>query len=331
VTPILVYGGSDWRQIFEGILASRSGDIGWGRSNLGDSRSGVLALAYFGWAAAGLGAVAAHRLKGRRLARIAAGFATLLIGSQLFFAGTRHIFAVVALPVIGVIFLGTPPKRRRRALILLVCGLAILYAAFQIQRYARSRGFRQIESQRVAQELVKPHGHQLFIEVLYVSSIVPEQLPYSPPGSAIFFLVINPIPRAFWSGKPVDPFWRDYSALRTGTDALAGGTTIASSNIGQLYAEGGFIMVLLCGIWFGWWAAVADDLLARRGKRPEVLYLATMLMTLMLLSYRGINAGLVYVIPATYLLLGAARGLEKLLRLPPTLGSGWDLPDERQR
>jgi hypothetical protein len=325
VTPILVYGGQDWGAIFEGILASRSGKIGWGRSNLGDSRSAVLALAYFGWAAAGLGALAALRMRRRWLLRLLAATATTLVVSQLFFAGTRHILAIVAMPVIGVLVLGTSPRRRGRVMVALTLGFIVLYGAFQIQRYARARGFRNVEKERIIQELARPHGHQLFIEVLYVADIVPDEMPYSTPGSTLFFLAINPIPRAVWPEKPIDPFWRDFSNFRTGTDATDGGTTIAASNIGQLYAEGGLAMVLLCGLAFGWWAAIADDLFLRHGRRPETAYVAAMLMTLMLLSYRGINAGLLYVIPAVYLLLTLARALEKFLRLPEDLGSTWPL------
>src|SRR5690606_19099031 len=108
------------------------------------------------------GALALSRVRGRWLFKAAAGLVTLAIGAQLFLTGTRHIFAVVALPAIGLVYLGTPPRFRGRTLALLVVCLALLYSGFQVQRYARVRGFRQIESERVLSELANPRGHQLF-------------------------------------------------------------------------------------------------------------------------------------------------------------------------
>jgi len=320
LAPMFLLGSGDLRGTVEDVLMSRRANVGWGRGNLGDERSVVLSLNYFGWGAACLAAVVWLRRDAKPVHQALAAAVWIIMALLLFFRGTRHLLAVVALPPLGMIAALTPPKARVRLGLIMGLGLLTLYAAFQIQEYARTRGFLAVEQDELVERLWEPRGHQYLNELLWVSQVVPENMSYSTPGTALFHVLINPVPRAMWPGKPVDPFWRDYSAFRAGSDVMTGGTTIAPGHIGQWYAEGGWPMVIVLGLFMGAWAALGDAMLAAGlAGRYEALCLGTLLITLMLLGYRGINAGVLYVAPAVILLLGLSSLISRVLGLRPAL------------
>jgi len=213
----------------------------------------------------------------------------------------------------------------------MLAALLFVYTAFQVQNFARGQGFDKVGSKGLVNAVQTPTGHQMFVEVLHIVSLIPNQIPYSTPGTGIFFVLINPIPRHYWPQKPLDQLWIDYAFIRAGSDVTTagGGATIAISVIGQFYAEGGMIMVMVAGLLWGAWAWLNDDLLRRHGRRPEIVAFCGISITLLLLNYRGLSPGLLYVAPALLILLGAGRALERVGNLPHNLGAGWLLPMRR--
>jgi hypothetical protein len=201
-----------------------------------------------------------------------------------------------------------------------------MYFIFQIQVNARSRGITNFTEERFIESITNPAGHQMFEEILHIVTIVPDKLDYNVPGSAFFFVLINPIPRVVWQGKPIDPIWRDYAYYRVGSQVDENrGPTIAISIVGQFYAEGGILMVFVAGFFMGFWAYLCDDLVRFYGRRPTLVVFSAMSMTLMLLTYRGLNAGMLYALPAFWLLICFQKFLEKNLHLKRNVGDNWYL------
>jgi hypothetical protein len=105
-----------------------------------------------------------------------------------------------------------------------------------------------------------------FYRLCQIIQLIPESYPFVYHKYLIYVLV-RPIPRVFWPGKPVD------AGFDLPTVLGVEGVSFSYSVIGELYMSLGFIGIALGGWFYGRIAATASGLLARcRTQGALVIY-----------------------------------------------------------
>jgi hypothetical protein len=148
-------------------------------------------------------------------------------------------------------------------------------------------------------ELFTARGDTMFSEGLKAWSIFPDKKNYyydnfpgetivRPLPDTIFWLLIDPIPRALWNDKPLDSFGPWYSNLISGEHSGANGTTVSSGAVGTWYFRFGPFGVIEGALLYGWLMGVAERSLRRAGNRPLAVIFALAFVTFMFRSYRDL-------------------------------------------
>jgi hypothetical protein len=109
-----------------------------------------------------------------------------------------------------------------------------------------------------------------------------------PIPHTLFTLIIDPIPRALWPGKPIDAFDSYYNDLMSGEHTGATGTTESSGAVGDWYFRYGPMGVVEGAIIYGWFMGVAERTLRRAGLKPFALIFALAFATFMFRSFRNL-------------------------------------------
>src|ERR1044071_4603661 len=93
-----------------------------------------------------------------------------------------------------------------------------------------------------------------FYRLSQIIQLIPESYPYVY-HKYLIYVVLRPVPRIFWQGKPVDPGFDLPTALGVQ------GVSYSYSVIGELYMSLGFIGIALGGWFYGRVSAFARGLL----------------------------------------------------------------------
>jgi hypothetical protein len=121
-------------------------------------------------------------------------------------------------------------------------------------------------SESLSQDATEPvfgrsylHVDDNFLRVSQIIGFIPESYPFVYHKYVVFIL-IRPIPRVLWPGKPIDPGF-DLPAVLAEPGVTA---SYSSSVIGELYMSAGFFGILLGGWLYGRLAATATQILNQR-------------------------------------------------------------------
>ena len=160
-----------------------------------------------------------------------------------FAGGTRNVFGIYMITFCGA-YLALQPKITLKRLLTFVAPVgAVTLVAMYFMLEFRTQGLGNFS-------LSEHEFNGVFVDSnMVVISKLTEVFPrvHSYLGLEIpFTAIIRPIPRALWPGKP--------EGLSIGMeDALGaeGGLTLASTFVGETYMAGGFLGVLLAGLFFG--------------------------------------------------------------------------------
>jgi hypothetical protein len=137
----------------------------------------------------------------------------------------------------------------------------------------------------------------------------------------IFFILIRPIPRVFWEGKPINP------GFDLGDILGESGLSLSSSVIGELYLSFGFIAVLIGGLIFGRLAGMFSELLLPLPGSAQTLVYSLAAMTLV----AGVRSLLELVLMSYMLLAWIIVGNATLVyRIRRMLSGLWDTPKARR-
>jgi hypothetical protein len=85
----------------------------------------------------------------------------------------------------------------------------------------------------------------------YLMKVYPDMLPYSLGGEH-FEILLRPIPRRLWPGKPVGGYMNKLHLFDSGSSVTVG---ISPTLIGDFYAEGGWLGIIICSVIYGWGVA----------------------------------------------------------------------------
>ena len=257
ILPYFYY--SDWSlsKVIEGIMSSRYSqvEVGWRREFLGDERAVVLGLDFFFVAFPSMVTfylMAFKKSYGKKIFLVCLMF---LVCIAEFYMGTRQIFGFVVLVPLLTFYLTLPRKKRHWFTIFLIVIVFILFFLMEIQLYQRSSGFFKKELPNLTSEVKERYVtvDDNFFQFARLISFVPEKYNYVF-FNEIWYLIVRPIPRILWEGKPTG-FGLFYARNILGYQD----TTFSYSVLGDFYVSFGIFGILLGGIFFGWLCRNVDQ------------------------------------------------------------------------
>jgi len=210
----------------------------WGRGELGGWDAFGDHLQYFGYPLPSLAALIVARrglLKPGSLLALGAAVIMVLFLSQ---GGGRRIIGVTVGAAILVWILARPDLKLRYLLGAGVGVLGLLYG-MQFMLEIRTGGYQEYAAQGSRFELL--HVDDNFLRLAQILELVPSTHPFVY-FQQIFYILVRPIPRIFWEGKPIDPGFNLSSAIG------AEGVSLSTSIIGEWYLSFSWF-----GVMFGGW------------------------------------------------------------------------------
>ena len=151
-------------------------------------------------------------------------------------------------------------------------------------------------------ELFSPRGNTMFSESIRTWAYVPDRnnghyFYDSIPGETIlrpipdclFWLAIDPIPRALWNSKPLDDFYAWHNVFETHEVNGVTGTGVSSGIVGYFYFRFGLFGVIEGGLFFGWLAGLSERALRRSGGRPIALLFVMAYATFLFRDFRDLD------------------------------------------
>jgi hypothetical protein len=223
-----------------------------------------------------------------------------------FGTGTRGETVRILMPVIAFVFIRYHVQAAEvlhkfsiRAYVIVAILLVISVAIVQVQITYRNQGFSAVNISEVS--LTNIEGNEMFSSSLIGFKYVPGEHDYfynSVPGEVVvmpipnflYWAAVAPVPRALWTGKPVDPSWKWYNAVSTGRSTLSGGaeegTTISEGIVGYWYFRFGIAGVIEGGLFMGWLMGLFERTLYNNGGRPLAFFVSLALLTWMFRTFR---------------------------------------------
>ncbi len=227
-----------------------------------------------------------------------------------FGSGTRGNVVFVCLPVIALLFLKYHSEAamemkkysKKAYLVAILIGFPLLLV-IQIQGFLRDTGFSGINLGEI--EVTKLKGNHMFSEGLTGYEVIPNTSNFfydrfpgetliMPLPQTLYQFVIQPIPRAIWTSKPIDPAWLWYNYIVTGKDGEVTGTTITEGLVGHWYIRYGISGIIQGGLLIGFLIGFSERLLQNaHGKTTQILF-SLGLMVWLFRGYRNLNFHFLY-------------------------------------
>lgn len=255
----------------------------WGRGQLGGWDAFLDHLQYFGYLLPILTVVIARRA-GVRNARTLLCIAMSVI-MTLFLAqsGSRRVIGVVVGMAL-ILWILDQRQLRIKHLLLTVVAVAALLLTLQVMLEYRNVGLGGLVGQTDATLAGRAEKRQVlegqhlrvddnFYRLCQIIQLMPQSYPYVYHKYFVYVLV-RPVPRVFWPGKPVDPGFDLPSAL--GVE----GVSYSYSVIGELYMSLGLLGIALGGWFYGRMAALASGLLKRSTTQGALVIYSILVMAL---------------------------------------------------
>ncbi len=254
----------------------------WGRGQLGGWDAFLDHLQYFGYLLPALTVVIGRRVGVRNPRTLICIGLSVVMALFLAQSGSRRVIGVV----VGMaLILWVLDQQRLRLKHLLSTALAIvaLLVTLQVMLEYRNVGLSvlvgkgEVPSGRFEKRQILEEQHlrvdDNFYRLCQIIQLIPHQYPFVYHRYLIY-VVVRPIPRVFWPGKPVDPGFDLPTVL--GVE----GVSFSYSVIGELYMSLGFIGIALGGWLYGRIASTASGLLARCQTQGALVIYSIVVMAL---------------------------------------------------
>ena len=254
----------------------------WGRGQLGGWDAFLDHLQYFGYLLPVLTVVIGRRLGLRNVRTLVCIGLSVVVALFLAQSGSRRVIGVVG----GMaLILWVLDQQRLRVKHLLTTALAIVALLVTLQLMLEYRnvglgvlvGQGEMPSGRYEKRQVLEEKHlrvdDNFYRLCQIIQLIPQQYPFVY-HKYLIYVIVRPIPRVLWPGKPVDPGFDLPTAL--GVEGLS----LSYSVIGELYMSLGLIGVALGGWLYGRIASTASGLLARCRTQGALVIYSILVMAL---------------------------------------------------
>lgn len=253
--------------MLQSIGASRW-DAPWTRGQLGDWDAFLEHLSYFGYTLPTLAVVLAVKRGWSNPAVWLSAILALLITALLAQGGGRRIVGVV----IGAALVAWILLQQRigpRKILIIAAAAASLLVFMQVMLIYRGVGLGGLLTAGEGAQISafdKFRVDDNFLRLSQIIEIVPDEHPFVYEQQLIYILV-RPVPRAFWPGKPVDP------GFDLPTVIGMQGVSLSSSMIGEWYLCFGWVAVFFGGYFLGRMAAMWNLVLeSSHGNAKSILY-----------------------------------------------------------
>jgi len=255
----------------------------WGRGQLGGWDAFLDHLQYFGYLLPILTVVIARRTGVRNVRTLICIGMSIVMTLFLAQSGSRRVIGVVAGMAL-ILWILDQRELRIKHLLLTVIAIAALLFALQIMLEYRNVGLGALVgntdvtvNSRVEKRQLLEGQHlrvdDNFYRLCQIIQLIPQSYPYVYHRYLVY-VIVRPVPRVFWPGKPVDPGFDLPSAL--GVE----GVSYSYSVIGELYMSLGLLGVALGGWFYGRVAAMADGLLKRTTTQGALVIYSIVVMAL---------------------------------------------------
>ena len=254
----------------------------WGRGQLGGWDAFLDHLQYFGYLLPILTVVIGRRVGLRNPRTIVCTAMSIVITLFLAQSGSRRVIGVVAGMALVLWILDQHQLRVKHLLATLVVICALLLA-LQIMLEYRNVGLSALvgsgeptasgreKSQMLEEEHLRVDDN--FYRLCQIIQLIPKSHGFVYHEYLVYVLV-RPVPRVFWPGKPVDPGFDLPTALGVQ------GVSYSYSVIGELYMSLGFIGIALGGWFYGRVASFARALLSHSTTQAALVIYSIIVMAL---------------------------------------------------
>ena len=228
--------------MLEGLGAPRF-SAPWSRGQFGGSDALTDALINFGYPLGTLTVMLA--LRGRRWVNWKVGVGVLLSAIFLLFVaqgGARRLVGVVVGAGLFTWACGSRSRLRLASALGILVTVAALLGAMNVLLEARNEGWAEYVYEAPGSGVVRVDDN--FLRLAQTIEAVPESHPHIG-FQWIWYLIVRPVPRILWAGKPVDPGFSlpDYLGFED--------VSLSISVVGDWYLGFGWPGVLLGGLLFG--------------------------------------------------------------------------------
>jgi len=247
----------------------------WGRGQLGGWDAFLDHLQYFGYLLPVLTVVIGRRAGVRNARTLLCIGMSVVVALFLAQSGSRRVIGVVAGMAL-ILWVLDQQRLRIKHLLTTVFAVVALLITLQVMLEYRNVGLSvlvgqgEVPSGRFEKKQIFEEQHVLvddnFYRLCQIIQLIPDSYPFVY-HKYLVYVIVRPIPRVFWPGKPVDAGFDLPTAL--GVE----GVSYSYSVIGELYMSLGFIGIALGGWFYGRVASMASELRARcRTQGALVIY-----------------------------------------------------------
>jgi hypothetical protein len=242
----------------------------WGRGQLGGWNAFLDQTEYFGYALPSLATLMVVRKRWFNPESLLSIAAALIMIAFLAQGGGRRIIGVTVGAAI-IVWTLAQPGFRVSMLVGVLAAVAALLLGMQFILEIRTQGFEDFVVHGA--QLHYLHVDDNFLRLAQIIEIIPESHPFVY-FQQIFFILVRPIPRVFWEGKPISGGFDLPSTIGLQ------GVSLSSSIVGEWYMTFGWPAVLFGGWLHGRLARTANGLRDGRivARNPIVYGLAVMVL-----------------------------------------------------
>jgi hypothetical protein len=254
----------------------------WGRGQLGGWDAFLDHLQYFGYLLPVLTVVIGRRAGLRSVRTLICVAMSVVMALFLAQSGSRRVIGVVVGMALVLWVLDQQRLRVKHLVTILVAIVALLFA-LQLMLEYRNVGFSVLVGKgeapagRVEKQQILEEAHvrvdDNFYRLCQIIQLIPDSHPFVYHKYFVY-VIVRPVPRVLWPGKPVDPGFDLPTALGVQ------GVSFSYSVIGELYMSLGFIGIALGGWFYGRVAATASGLLARCQTQGALVIYSIIVMAL---------------------------------------------------
>lgn len=247
----------------------------WGRGQLGGWDAFLDHLQYFGYLLPAMVIIVARRAGWADIRTLCSIAMALVMSMFLSQGGGRRIIGVTFGMGLILYMLSQQPLRKRHMAAVAIA-VAALLGFMQLMLDYRGVGLGALLEKEPTETITKQgylHVDDNIYRFCQIIELIPRSHPHVYHRYAVWIL-IRPVPRVFWPGKPVDPGFDLPRAL--GVE----GVSYSSSVMGELYISGGLFAITLGGWLYGRLAGMATRLLTQKWTFGAYIIYSVMVMAL---------------------------------------------------
>ena len=247
----------------------------WGRGQLGGWDAFQDQLQYFGYLLPALTVIVARHDGWTNTKTLCSGAMSIVMTLFLMQGGGRRIIGMI-FGMALILWVITQRRFHLKSVILTLGSTILLLVSLQLMVEYRNAGLGTLtdrdENAPVFQREYL-HVDDNFLRLSQVISLIPGYYPYVS-YKYITWVLVRPIPRVFWPGKPLDPGFDLPSAVGVT------GASLSCSVVGELYMSAGFVGIIIGGLLYGRLARTASQLLSGQLQSSALIIYAILAMSL---------------------------------------------------